>query len=104
MVRLMLRKMALKDWFTACRKNALKDEFLDLTGPVPSSVADTLEISKQRVHQLVQDDALDAVSVTAPNGTITMTFVTENSLARYLAKRAPARRGGFTLRRDEKLA
>jgi uncharacterized heparinase superfamily protein len=93
---LMLRKMALKDWFTACRKNALKDEFLNLTGPVPSSVAETLEVTKQRVHQLVQDDHLDAISVTAPNGTITVTFISEASLTRYLAKRAPAVHGGYT--------
>jgi hypothetical protein len=96
--------MKLMDWFKACRKNALEDAFGDLTGPVASTAAETLEVSKQRVHQLVQDDSLDAVAVTAPNGTITVTFITENSLKRYLAKRSPARRGGFTTLDQEKLA
>jgi hypothetical protein len=92
-----LRKMKLGDWFKACRKNALGDGFNDLTGPVASMAAETLGVTKQRVHQLVQQDWLDAVSVTAPNGTITITFITENSLNHYLAKRVRDHRGGYYL-------
>jgi hypothetical protein len=97
-----LRKMKLGDWLKACRSNALGDGFNDLTGPVASMAAERLDVTKQRVHQMVQDDLLDAVSVTAPNGTITVTFITENSLNRYLAKRAPAIHGGFTTLRANK--
>jgi hypothetical protein len=98
------RKMKLGEWFNACRKNALGDGFLDLTGPPVSSVAETLEVHRARVYQLIENDSLDSVSVVAPNGTITLTLITENSLKRYLKTRAPARRNpdGFTLLDAEK--
>jgi hypothetical protein len=99
-----IRKMKLGEWFKACRKNALGDGFLDLTGPPPASVAETLEVHRSRVYQLIENDSLDALSIVAPNGTITITLVTENSLNRYLKTRAPARRNpdGFTLLDAEK--
>lgn len=99
-----IRKMKLFDWFKACRKNALGDGFLDLTGPPPASVAETLGVHRSRVYQLIENDSLDAVSIVAPNGTITLTLVTDNSLKCYLATRAPSRRNadGFTLLDAEK--
>jgi|HubBroStandDraft_5_1064220.scaffolds.fasta_scaffold207302_2 hypothetical protein len=89
--------MTLKAWTKACFVNALGDGYLDLTGPTPVAAAQTLEITRQRVHQLIEDGTLDAVHITAPNGTISLTYVTQASLDRYLSKRAPARRGGYTM-------
>ena len=91
------RKMKLGEWFKACRKSAFDDGFLDLTGPTPSAAAQTLEVSRQRVHQMIESNMLDAVHIVAPNGTISLTYVTENSLNRYLAARRPyAEDGRYT--------
>jgi|ERR1035441_6228258 hypothetical protein len=92
-----VRKMSLKDWTKACFKNSFDDGLLEFIGPTPIAAAQTLEVSKQRIHQMIEDKTLDAVRITAPNGTITVTYVTQASLDRYLAKRAPAIHGGYTL-------
>ena len=92
------RKMTLKAWFKACAAATFDDGFLDLTGPTQAAAAQTLEVSRQRVHQMIEDGTLDAVHITAPNGTISLTYVTQNSLDRYLAARRPyAVDGRFTL-------
>jgi len=92
------RKFTLKAWFKACVSATLNDDFLDLTGPTPPAAAQTLELSRQRVHQMIDDGTLDAVHITAPNGTISVTYVTQASLNRYLATRRPyAVDGRFTL-------
>jgi hypothetical protein len=83
------RKMTLKAWFKACAASTFEDGFLDLTGPTQAVAAQTLEVSRQRVHQMIEEGALDAVHVTAPNGTISVTYVTQSSLDRYLAARRP---------------
>jgi hypothetical protein len=92
------RKFTLKAWFKACVSATLNDDFLDLTGPTPSAAAQTLEVSRQRVHQLIAEEALDAVQITGPNGAVSVTYVTQASLNRYLATRRPyAVDGRFTL-------
>jgi hypothetical protein len=93
-----VKKMSLKQWVKACVQHTHDDGFLDLTGPTQTAAAQTLEVSRQRVGQLIEDGTFDAVQITGPLGKVSVTYVTQNSLNRYLAARRPyAVDGRFTL-------
>lgn len=65
----------------------------DLIGYSPSGAAEELRISRQRVHQLVNEDKLDQVSVIDKNGNICAVFITNNSVHAYKkADRSPGRK------------
>jgi hypothetical protein len=81
------RKMSLKDWTKACFKNTFDDGLLDFIGPTAPAAAQMLGVSRQRIYQLLDEKVLDTVAVTAPNGTITVTYITQASINRYLSTR-----------------
>lgn len=65
----------------------------DLRGYSPAGAAEELGVSRQRIHQLVQQDRLDQLVIRDKNGTICATFVTENSVAAYQrSSRKPGRK------------
>ena len=84
------RTLPFTDWLRLVRKHALGDEFENLAGYPSMEAARRLDVSKQRVSQLVSEGVLDVLELTT-RGKVTMTLITEASLNRYLAKRVPDR-------------
>ena len=83
------RTLTYRKWLVEVAKHGLGDGFKNLTGYAVPDVAVRLDMSRQRVHQLLENGALDALQVTTKSGTVAMTLVTEASLERYLASRVP---------------
>lgn len=77
------RKITWRQWLTAIRRDALGDGFGDLAGLPVADVCKRLDISPQRVGQLVEANRLDAIHVTTAKGTLAVVLITEASLARY---------------------
>ena len=76
--------------------DAVKSDSLikgDLMGFSPSGAADELGITRQRVHQLVNEGKLDQIVVIDKNGNICATFITKNSVSAYKdIERKPGRK------------
>jgi hypothetical protein len=96
------RTLTFSDWMRHLRKAILSPDSLgDLGGHPVDDVATKLGVTKQRVHQLIDSDALDALVVTTKAGNVTAVIVTQASLDHYLAHRRPFRGDGrFTLTPD----
>ena len=77
------RTISWKQWLSAVRRSALGDGFGDLAGLPVADVCKRLDVSKQRVGELVKADRLDAIHVTTAKGTVAIVLITEASLARY---------------------
>lgn len=77
------KTITLKQWLSAIRKHATSDGFNDLDGKPPVDVCRSLNISKQRLSQLVAADRLDVLEITTAKGTVAMRLITNASLARY---------------------
>jgi hypothetical protein len=73
------------------------DALGDLGGHPVDDVATKLGVTKQRVHQLIESDALDAIAIMTKAGNPAVIVVTQASLDFYLAHRHRAPRGGFSL-------
>lgn len=54
-------------------------------------VAARLGVSRARVYQLIESDALDIIEITTRSGKVSMSLVTDASLERYLSRRVPDR-------------
>ena len=77
------------------------DHLGDLGGHPVDDVAKKLGVTKQRVHQLIDSNALDAIIVTTKAGHTAAIIVTQASLDYYLAHRRPyGDTGRFTLTPD----
>lgn len=77
------KSITFKQWLSAVRKHATSDGFNDYDGKPPADVCRSLNISKQRLSQLVAADRLDVLEITTAKGTVAMRLVTASSLARY---------------------
>lgn len=85
------RRLAFGDWLRLVRRHALDNEFPNVAGFPPGEVATKLDVSHQRVSQLVADGTLDLIEIVNKNGKVSLTLVTEASLDRYLATRVTDR-------------
>jgi hypothetical protein len=86
------RTFTFAQWFKLVTRHPLGDEFANLAGHPVADVARTLNVSPQRVHQLISDDVLDTIAVTNLGGTrVALLLVTEASVERYLNERVPDR-------------
>lgn len=72
-----------KNWLAGVLRAAGGDGLDDRIGVPIADVCRRLDISKQRVGQLVEADRLDAIHVTTSKGTTAIVLITEASLARY---------------------
>jgi hypothetical protein len=93
------RTLTFSDWMRHIRKAVTSpDDLGDLGGHPVDDVASKLGVSRQRVHQLIDSNALDALVVTTKAGNIAAVVVTQASLDYYLAHRRPfGASGHFTL-------
>lgn len=83
------RTLTYRKWLTEVAKHGFGEGFKHLSGYAVPDVAVRLDMSRQRVHQLLESGALDALQITTKTGTVAMTLVTEASLERYLESRVP---------------
>lgn len=83
------RTLTYRKWLVEVAKHGLGEGFDHLSGYAVPDVAARLDVSRQRVHQLLESGALDALQITTKTGSVAMTLVTEASLGRYLESRRP---------------
>jgi hypothetical protein len=75
-------------WLKKIAKAAISpDDLGDLGGHPVDDVATKLGVTKQRVHQLIDTDKLDAIVILSNAGNTTAVIVTQASLDQYLAYR-----------------
>jgi hypothetical protein len=77
------RTLTYKAWLREVARHALGDGFNDLAGKPVADVVKLLGVSKQRVHQLILADRLDALHITTAAGDTALVIVTDSSLAKY---------------------
>ena len=85
------RTLTYTQWLKLVVKHALGDQFANLSGLATVDVAKKLDVSRQRVHQLIEEGSLDTLAITTGKGRPALVLVTEASLERYLASRVPDR-------------
>lgn len=85
------RRLSFADWLRLVRRHALDDGFPNVAGYPPRDVATKLDVSHQRVSQLVAEGTLDTIEIVNKDGKVSLTLITEASLDRYLAERVPDR-------------
>lgn len=84
------RTVNFREWLKLVRKHAFDDGFYNLGGLPVADVAKKLDVSTQRVYQLIADDTLDVIEVTNAKGRVCLTVITDASMSRYLERRTPA--------------
>lgn len=90
--------MLYTDWIKKAIRNPNNDDLVGL--PVPD-VMDKLSVSKQRVHQMIDEDLLDGIAIVTKKGNTALVLVTQASLDYYLTHRRPyGAPGRFTLEPD----
>jgi hypothetical protein len=77
------RTLKFGEWWKAVTRHALDDGFLKVSGYPIVDVAKRLDISEQRVRQLIEADQLDAIQVLTWKGNVAVTLVTQASLEAY---------------------
>jgi hypothetical protein len=85
------RTLTWTKWLALVARHSLDNEFGNIAGYPSIDVAEKLGVSKQRVHQLIEDGVLDTVEVKNAAGRLAIVLITEASLERYLAQRVPDR-------------
>lgn len=75
-----------KDW-KAWEKLAEKKEMDEVLGMSPGGVAGRLGVSRQRVHQMIDEGCLDAVKVKDRGMGYAVVYVTEASVRREIERR-----------------
>lgn len=85
------RRINFTEWLKLVRKHALGDGFANLAGHPAAEVAARLDVSRERVSQLVREGVLDTIEITTARGGTALVLVTEASVDRYLARRVPDR-------------
>ena len=88
------RTLKFSQWLKLMARHALEADqtaYKNLAGYPSIDVAKKLDVSKQRISQLVQEGALDTLDVTNALGRVSVTLITEASLERYLDQRVPDR-------------
>lgn len=85
------RRLTFADWYKLVKRHALDDQWAHIAGFPAADVATRLGVSRQRVSQLILDGVLDVIEISTKRGGVALSFVTEASLERYLAKRVPDR-------------
>lgn len=82
-------------WLKEVARRPLGDTYVGV--PVADAM-EKLGVSKQRVHQLIDNNTLDAIEVTTKKGAVAIILVTNASLDFYLTHRTRyAHDGRFTL-------
>jgi hypothetical protein len=96
--RVATRTLKYTEWLKLVKRHALDDEFANVSGFPVADTASRLNVTKQRVHQMLESGVLDALALTTKAGNVAITLVTEASIDRYLAKRVPVpgHQGYFT--------
>lgn len=77
------RQITWRQWLRRITSNALGDGFGDLAGYPIADVVKRLNVSQERVRQLIEADRLDAIQVLTAKGSVAVTLVTEASLEAY---------------------
>jgi plasmid maintenance system antidote protein VapI len=85
------RTLSFKQWFRLVTGQALADGFANVAGHPPADVARKLDVTRERVSQLIREGTLDTLEITTAAGKVALTLVTDASLERYLATRVPDR-------------
>lgn len=85
------RTIKYAEWLKLVLRHATGDGFLNVSGFPPADAAKRLDVSRERVSQLVREGVLDTLSLTTASGSVALTLITEASLERYLAERVPDR-------------
>lgn len=87
------RKINYTQWLKEVTKHALSQglAYDNIAGFPVVEVAAKLDVSRQRVRQLIDEGVLDTIEVTTRAGTIALIIVTKASVDRYLADRVPDR-------------
>jgi hypothetical protein len=85
------RTLKYTEWLRLVVKQALGDGFDNLSGLATVDVATKLGVHRSRVHQLIEEGALDTLAITTGKGRPALVLVTQASLDRYLADRVPDR-------------
>lgn len=85
------RTLKYTEWLKLVATLARKTEFANVSGYPVSDAAERLNVSRQRVHQLLESGALDSLTITTRAGAVVTTLITEASIERYLAQRVPDR-------------
>ena len=90
------RTLKYTTWLKLVATHARTTEFANVSGYPVADVAKRLDVSRQRVNQLVEQNILDVLVITTAANRVAVTLITEASLERYLAERVPDRnRQGF---------
>jgi hypothetical protein len=80
--------LTMAQWMKRIAKAALSpDDLGDLGGSTVDDVATKLGLTKQRVHQLIDSNKLDALVIMSNAGNIAAVIVTQASLDQYLTYR-----------------
>lgn len=77
------RQMAWTDWLKRVTRAPLASQTGNYVGYPVDAVADRLCVSRQRVHQLIQQGDLDTIEILTTKGKLSMVLVTETSLEKY---------------------
>jgi hypothetical protein len=85
------RTLKYTEWLKLVRGAFTGDASSHVYGYPPADVAKRLNVSRERVSQLVREGTLDTLSITTAAGRTALTLITEYSLERYLADRVPDR-------------
>jgi hypothetical protein len=88
------RVITFTEWHRQLRKSVFDSNsnvFENVAGVPASNAAKKLQVSEQRVNELIRQGVLDTVQVSNAAGRICLTMVTDASLDRYLAHRVPDR-------------
>lgn len=78
-------------WLKLMRQHMLDNEYANLSGYPVQDVAAKLDVSRQRVYQLIEEGTLDVIEIVTGKGIRAATLITEASLDRYLEGRVPDR-------------
>lgn len=85
------RTLTYRTWLRDVARTGLGDALKSITGFTAVETAARLGVSRARVYQLLEEDALDTLCITTDSGVAALTLITEASLDRYLATRVPDR-------------
>lgn len=85
------RTLKFSQWLKLVVKHATDDGFLNVSGFPVADAAKKLDVSPQRISQLIAEDVLDTLEICSWTGRVVVRLVTEASIERYLEKRTPDR-------------
>ncbi len=85
------RTLTFREWFKLAAKHLRDEQGSHLCGSPVADVAIKLDVSTQRVYQLIAEGTLDTIDIVSLAGKVSVSLVTEASIERYIAQRVPDR-------------